>query len=85
MESLQVFHTKQFIDRNSLGCKNILYSCLLYLKNFSFDHVDVCFEKNSAFPCSPKKVIVDISFFRCFDGYNATVFAYGQVGCIYKG
>lgn len=60
----------------------IFYILVCYLENFSFD---VCFEKNSAFPCSPKKVIVDISFFRCFDGYNATVFAYGQVGCIYKG
>lgn len=78
---------KSFLLNNLLieilwGAK-IFYILVCYHENFSFD---VRFEKNSAFPCSPKKVIVDISFFfRCFDGYNATVFAYGQVGCIYKG
>lgn len=81
VESLQVFHTKLLLIEILWGAKMFVI-LVCYLKDLIFYYV---FWKISAFPCSPKKVIVDISFFRCFDGYNATVFAYGQVGCIYKG
>lgn len=52
----------------------IFYIFVCYFENFSFD---VCFEKNFVFFCLFKKVIVDIFFFRCFDGYNVIVFVYG--------